>query len=280
MYYLYKNFQYFNKNNFISLNKISILFICCTTSYTSNMKKQIIFAAFFAAMLITIFSCKEKISSENAIDTSHVLNSKVLTAEEQAKLTPAMVIDSLKKGNQEYTEDRLVIRNIPARIRDAAAGQYPAAVVLSCMDSRVPVEDVFHQGIGDVFVIRVAGNIINEDILGSMEYGCKVSGSKVIVVLGHEYCGAIKSAISDVKLGNITALLQKIQPAIKSASSFKGDKSASNGDYVDTVCKKNVLLSIDEIRKGSPILKEMEDKKEIAIVGAVYHIKTGKVEFF
>ena len=257
MYYLYKNFQYFNKNNFISLNKISILFICCTTSYTSNMKKQIIFAAFFAAMLITIFSCKEKISSENAIDTSHVLNSKVLTAEEQAKLTPAMVIDSLKKGNQEYTEDRLVIRNIPARIRDAAAGQYPAAVVLSCMDSRVPVEDVFHQGIGDVFVIRVAGNIINEDILGSMEYGCKVSGSKVIVVLGHEYCGAIKSA-----------------------SSFKGDKSASNGDYVDTVCKKNVLLSIDEIRKGSPILKEMEDKKEIAIVGAVYHIKTGKVEFF
>ena len=245
------------------------------------MRKQITSAWLLIALLITAFSCKEKISNPGSIDTTHILNSKVLTAEEQAKLTPAMVIDSLKKGNQEYTEDRLVIRNIPSRIKDAAAGQYPAAVILSCMDSRVPVEDVFHQGIGDIFVIRVAGNIINEDILGSMEYGCKVSGSKVIVVLGHEYCGAIKSAISDVKLGNITALLQKIQPAIKSASSsFQGDKSASNGSYVDTVCKKNVLLSIDEIRKGSPILKEMEDQKEIAIVGAIYHIKTGKVEFF
>ena len=234
-------------------------------------------------LLVTVFSCKEKTSSQSSqcsIDTSHILNSRVLTAEDQAKLTPAMVIDSLKKGNQEFINDKLVIRNTSSRIKEAAAGQYPAAVILSCMDSRVPVEDVFHQGIGDVFVIRVAGNIINEDILGSMEYGCKVSGSRVIVVLGHESCGAIKSAISDVKLGNITALLQKIQPAVKSASSFQGNKSASNGAFVDTVCKRNILLSIDEIRKGSPILKEMEDKKEIAIVGAIYHIKTGKVEFF
>ena len=129
-----------------------------------------------------------------------IINSQVMTKADQARLTPAMVLDTLKKGNAEFVNDALTIRNNPERVRDAAAGQYPKAVILSCLDSRVPVEDVFHRGIGDIFVARVAGNIANEDILGSLEYACKVSGAKVVVVMGHESCGAIKSAIDDVKL--------------------------------------------------------------------------------
>lgn len=214
------------------------------------------------------------------IDMDHILTTTVLTAEQQARLTPEEVLESLKAGNKEFVEDRLTIRNNSARVRDAALGQYPKAVVLSCLDSRVPVEDVFHLGIGDIFVARVAGNIINEDILGSLEYSCKVSGSKLIMVLGHEYCGAITSAIKDVKLGNITALLEKIRPAVEEASqSFEGEKSYSNPKFVETVCHHNVELAINNIRKGSPILKEMEDNGEITIVGGIYDMETGVVEF-
>jgi len=210
----------------------------------------------------------------------HVLNSSVLTAEQQASLTPEEVLDSLKAGNHEFTEDRLTIRNTSQRVRDAALGQYPKAVVLSCLDSRVPVEDVFHRGIGDIFVARVAGNIINEDILGSLEYACKVSGSKLIVVLGHEYCGAITSAIKDVKLGNITGLLSKIRPAVEDVSrTFEGDKSYSNPEYVEAICHHNVELAMDNIRMKSPILKEMEQHGDIKIVGGVYDMETGVVSF-
>ena len=232
--------------------------------------------------LVAVIGCKNKTLKEEAVaavESSNILTTHVLTAEQQRKLTPDMFIDTLKKGNEEYVEDRLVIRNSSSRIRNAALGQYPGAVILSCMDSRVPVEDVFHRGIGDIFVIRVAGNIINEDILGSMEYGCKASGAKVIVVLGHEYCGAIKSAIDKVKLGNITALLQKISPAVNTLPDFKGDKKSSNPDFVAAVCDKNVLIAMDNIHNKSPILKQMESNHEIKIVGAVYDMKTGKVEF-
>ncbi len=210
----------------------------------------------------------------------HVLANRVLTAEEQAKLTPKEVLHILKKGNEEFIHDRLTIRNNSQRIRSAATGQYPKAVVVSCLDSRVPVEDVFHRGIGDIFVARVAGNIINEDILGSLEYACKVSGSKLVLVLGHEYCGAITSAIKNVELGNITALLSKIKPAVQKAfDSFVGEKSATNPTFVEAVCYKNVKLAIEEIRLKSPVLKEMEDKDEIMIIGGVYDMETGKVDF-
>lgn len=151
-----------------------------------------------------ILSCHEQPSSGRdmeEIPTEEILVNRVLTAEEQAALTPADVIDILKKGNQEFMNDELTVRNNTERVRDAALGQYPKAVILSCLDSRVPVEDVFHRGIGDIFVARVAGNIVNPDMLGSMEYACKVSGAKAVVILGHEYCGAIKSAIDDVELG-------------------------------------------------------------------------------
>ncbi len=227
----------------------------------------------------------DKGNNQQKVDSlaeEHVLTSTVLTAEQQAKLTPQQVLDSLKQGNKDFTEDNLTIRNNSQRVRDAAVGQYPKAVVLSCLDSRVPVEDVFHRGIGDIFVARVAGNIINEDILGSIEYACKVSGSKLVVVLGHEYCGAIKSAIKDVKLGNITPLLSKIRPAVATAEKdFKGngEKNADNPEFVEAVCDHNVNLAISEIRKKSPILKEMEDKGEIMIVGGVYDMETGKVVF-
>ena len=210
----------------------------------------------------------------------HTLTNTVLSAEEQARLTPDAVLDRLKKGNKDFMEDNLTIRNNSRRIQEAASGQYPGAVIVSCLDSRIPVEDVFHCGIGDIFVARIAGNFINEDILGSLEYACKVSGSKLIVILGHENCGAVKSAIDDVKLGNITAMLSKIQPAVAAAkASFKGDKSSANLEFMDKVCLLNIDHAIREIRQKSPILKEMEDKGEIKIVGGLYRMKTGKVDF-
>ena len=165
-------------------------------------------------------------------------------------------------------------------MREASLGQYPKAVVVSCLDSRVPVEDVFHRGIGDIFVARVAGNVINEDILGSLEYACKVSGSKLILVLGHEYCGAIKSAIDNAELGNIITLLKKIHPAIETAQkSFTGEISSKNPLFVESVCEHNVFHAIHEIRQKSPILREMEEKQEIKIVGGIYDMETGHVEF-
>lgn len=173
----------------------------------------------------------------------------------------------------------LTLRDNSALVRDATEGQYPKAVILSCVDSRIPVEDVFNKGIGDLFVARVAGNFVNEDILGSMEFGCKVSGAKLILVLGHESCGAIKSAIDDVKMGNITAMLAKIKPAIAGSQDFVGDKTSKNDDFVDAVAKKNVLLTIQNIKDKSPILKEMAEKGEIKIVGAYYDLHSGEVIF-
>lgn len=213
------------------------------------------------------------------INPDEVISGKVLTAEEQAALAPGTVLEILKKGNEEFLSGALTVRNNSERIRQASFGQYPLAVVLSCLDSRVPVEDVFHRGIGDIFVARVAGNIINEDILGSLEYACKVSGSKVIVVMGHEHCGAIKSAIDDVKLGNITPLLAKIRPAVLSSRNFPGEQTSANAKYVHHVCEENVKLSVSRIREQSPILKEMEDEGKIIIIGAVYDMGTGKVNF-
>lgn len=210
------------------------------------------------------------------IDSSDVLENKVLSQEQQQALKPEEILSVLMEGNNEFVSDRLTVRNTSARIRAAALGQYPKAVVLSCLDSRVPVEDVFHRGIGDIFVARVAGNIVNEDMLGSMEYGCKVSGAKVILVLGHEHCGAIKSAIDDVKLGNITALLAKIRPAVTSVS-YSGDKTAKNAAFVHAVCEQNIRLTVAAIRSKSPVLADMEKNKELLIVGAVYDMSTGKV---
>ncbi|HXB31101.1 MAG TPA: carbonic anhydrase family protein [Puia sp.] len=244
---------------------------------------------FIPAMLI--LSCRNietgskeisnKDSTSSIVPDSSILISQVLTKAQQDKLTPDQVIESLTIGNEDFVNDLLTVRNNSGRIREAALGQYPKAVILSCLDSRIPVEDVFHKGIGDLFVARVAGNIVNEDILGSLEFACKVSGSKLIVVMGHEYCGAIKSAIDGVQLGNITALLSKIKPAVQYIQdSLKTKGSSSDAAFVDLVCRENVELAIQNIRKKSPILREMEKKGEIKIIGSVYHMKSGKVDFF
>jgi carbonic anhydrase len=208
-----------------------------------------------------------------------VLADHVITAAEQAKLTPDEVINAFREGNKRFVSNSLILRNFPEQVRKSAGGQFPEAVIFSCMDSRVPPEYIFDKSIGDMFVIRVAGNIIDLDILGSMEYACKEAGAKVIIVMGHKNCGAVKAAIQDVKLGNITGLLQKIKPAIKKSADFKGEKSYKNHDFIDLVCLNNVLLVINQIKAQSPILKEMSDKGEIKIVGTLYDLQTGAVSF-
>lgn len=228
-----------------------------------------------SAMLLLLGSCGQTLIDDEEIITTHVM-----TKEQQERLTPDEVIEDLRLGNIDFVEDNLTIRNTAERVRNASLGQYPEAVVLSCLDSRVPVEDVFHKAIGDLFVARVAGNIVNDDILGSLEYACKVSGSKVIMVLGHEYCGAIKSSIDQVKLGFVTSVLEKIDPAIAVAKQhYHGDYSSKNPDFVDAVCKYNVVQSIQQIRNQSAILKEMETAGQIKIIGGIYDMKTGLVEF-
>jgi Carbonic anhydrase len=211
---------------------------------------------------------------------AQILNSSDLSVEAIAKLEPRDVLKILKKGNEDFVSGNLTVRNNSQRIRDAALGQNPIAVVLSCLDSRLPVEDIFHRGIGDIFVARVAGNIINNDILGSLEYACKVSTTKLLMVLGHEHCGAIRSSISGVKMGHMTSLLAKIYPSVaKTSESYEGDKTALNPDFVKNVSLENVKNSVREIREKSPILKEMEDRNEILIVGGMYNMHRGKVEF-
>ena len=205
---------------------------------------------------------------------------KVLTQEQQDQLTPDEVIQMLKDGNRNFVTDTLTSRDHSMQVRAATNGQYPIAIILSCVDSRVPVEDVFDRGIGDIFVARVAGNFANTDILGSMEYACKVSGSKLVLVLGHEYCGAIKSAIDGVELGNITPMLENIKPAIEHFTGYTGDRTSNNDDYVHLVSEQNVRMTIEYIRKNSMILNGMEKNGEIKIVGAMYDMDSAVVSFY
>ena len=204
---------------------------------------------------------------------------EVLTKEQQDKLTPNDVVKLLQEGNARFVAGEVTVRNHKAQIRKAALSQFPKAIVLSCVDSRVPVEDVFDRGIGDMFVARVAGNFVNEDILGSMEFACHVSGSKVILVLGHEHCGAVKSAIAGVELGNITEMLSKILPAVEQTEGFEGSRDSSNEVFVHEVTERNVRLNVQRIRNESAILREMEAKGEIAICGALYDMDNGSVTF-
>lgn len=204
---------------------------------------------------------------------------RVLTQQEQQALSPDEVFQLFKQGNERFVSGTLTSRDHSAQVRDAAHGQFPKAIVLSCVDSRVPVEDVFDLGIGDIFVARVAGNFENPDILGSMEFATKISGAKMVLVLGHEDCGAVKAAIDEAQLGNITAMLKNIKPAVESLSDYEGEQSSSNPEFVHLVAEKNVRLSMDDIRESSPILREMENQDQIAIIGALYDMHTGAVQF-
>ncbi|SDG78782.1 carbonic anhydrase family protein [Psychroflexus sediminis] len=200
----------------------------------------------------------------------------IITKQEQEALTPDEVLKDLMQGNKRFTSDECHSRDDNAMKVSATGGQYPKAIVLSCVDSRVPVETVLDQGIGDIFVARVAGNFENTDILGSMEYACKVAGSKLVFVLGHESCGAVSAACDGVELGNITHLLGNIKPAVKAVET-EGKRDSSNKDFVHKVVEKNVELTMDRVREKSPILRSMEEQGEIKIVGGVYSLQTGEV---
>ena len=202
-----------------------------------------------------------------------------LNKEAQAVLTPASVLEDLLEGNNRFVNNNTQAVDNAALVNQTTGGQFPKAVVLSCIDSRVPVETVLDQAIGDIFVARVAGNFENTDILGSLEYSCNVAGSKLILVLGHEACGAVKAACDGVELGNITEMLSNILPAVKkSADEVDGELNSSNAAFVAKTVENNVKLTIERIREKSQILTEMEDNGEIQIVGGVYNLHTGKVE--
>lgn len=202
-----------------------------------------------------------------------------LTKEERDKLTPDEIIAMMKRGNERFLSGKGTQQDVLAQQIASAKGQFPAAVLLSCIDSRAPAETILDLGIGDVFNARLAGNVANDDILGSMEFACAAAGAKVVLVMGHTACGAIAGAIDNVQLGNLTGLLARIQPAVK-ATSYAGDRSGANHAFVDAVARRNVELTIENIRKGSSVLSELEAKGAIKMVGAMYDIASGKVDFY
>ena len=200
------------------------------------------------------------------------------TKEQRDKMTPDEIIQMMKAGNGRFRTGKPQHRDLMREAKATAKGQYPAAIVFSCVDSRAPVELILDFGIGDIFSGRVAGNVADEDILGSMEFACKVAGSKVVLVMGHTACGAIKGAIDDVKLGNLTALLAKIRPAVD-ATQYTGERTSKNYAFVDAVARKNVSLTIAKIREQSPVLRDMESSGSIKIAGSMYNLETGVVDF-
>ena len=205
---------------------------------------------------------------------------KTLTKEMQTAITPLMALELLKDGNKRFVNNLKVNRNLLQQANETSDGQHPFAVILSCIDSRTSAELIFDQGLGDVFSVRIAGNIINEDILGSMEFGCKVAGSKIIVVLGHTKCGAVKGACDHVEMGNLTALLSKIRPAVDDEETITQNRNSNNAEFVEKVAVINVKRTVKSILQRSPILKEMIEKGEIGIVGGTHDITTGQVAFF
>lgn len=207
---------------------------------------------------------------------------KAHTKETQATMTPDKALQFLREGNERFQNNLKANRNLLEQVNETRDGQFPFATILSCIDSRVSAELVFDQGLGDIFSVRIAGNFVNEDILGSMEFASKLAGTKLIVVLGHTSCGAIKGACDDAKLGNLTSMLAKIKPAVQAVDEPKDAslRNSQNLDFVDNVAVQNVKMAIDNIRMKSPVLKEMEDNKEIKIVGGMYDISDGSVTFF
>ncbi|VEB35290.1 carbonic anhydrase [Legionella sainthelensi] len=205
---------------------------------------------------------------------------KTISREEQLNITPDQAIDLLQKGNQRFVQNLRYNRNLLQQVNETADGQYPFASILSCIDSRTPAELIFDQGLGDIFSIRIAGNIVNDDIIGSLEFACKVAGSKLIVVLGHTNCGAIKGACDHAELGHLTQLLHKITPAIEQETSFKQDRNGRNLPYVNEVARINVENSIKTILNKSAILSELIAQKTIKIIGGLYDVVSGEVSFF
>jgi len=206
---------------------------------------------------------------------------KAHTLETQQTMTPDTALTTLQEGNARFQNNQKAARNLMEQVKDTSSGQYPFATILSCIDSRVSAELIFDQGIGDIFSVRIAGNFVNEDILGSMEFACKLAGTKLVVVLGHTACGAVKGACDHARLGNLSALIQKIEPAVEAVTEPADPtlRNSANTQFVDQVAEKNVQMTIADIREQSPVLAELESEGAIKIVGAMYDIKTGIVHF-
>lgn len=205
---------------------------------------------------------------------------KTLNKDLQAQITPRKALEILQKGNHRFVNNLKAHRNLLEQVNDTRDGQWPFAVILSCIDSRTSAELIFDQGLGDVFSVRIAGNIVNTDILGSMEFACKVAGSKLVVVLGHSKCGAVKGACDHVEMGNLTELLSKIQPAVYQEKTTQNDRSSKNAEFVENVAEINVVRSVKNIIERSYILEQMVERGEIGIVGAMHNIETGEVSFY
>jgi carbonic anhydrase len=243
------------------------------------MKKNI-FLTFIGLLTLLLISCNQTNPKSNqTTEGQNVAAEKikmVMTKQAQDQLTPDAVLEDLLEGNQRYVSGELKKRDLPAQVAATTNGQFPKAVILACIDSRVPVEYIFDQGIGDVFVVRVAGNIEDEELLGSMEYGVGVAGSKLLMVLGHENCGAVKSAIDKVDVGsdNVTALLNHLEKAIQE---IEGDRDVKNKAYFDKVIKNNVNQTVEDIRNRSSIISGLEKEGKVKVVGAYYSLTDGKV---
>ncbi len=214
-----------------------------------------------------------------AVKFSNSQETMIQNKEMQSQIDADKAFDMLKQGNKRFVAGNPLNLDYKAQIKQAASGQYPFAVILSCMDSRVPTEMIFDQGMGDIFVIRVGGNVVDDDVLGSLEFACKVAGAKLIVVMGHTNCGAIQGACDDVKLGSLTQLIAKIKPSVDKTEAT-GERNSKNKDFVNDVSEQNVNDQVDYIRRPGTILGDMISKGEIGLVGAMYDIETGKVQFY
>jgi len=249
------------------------------------MKRGRIYVSCFAGLVTAVLFIAGCRAPQNAGSSTPALESmtgageSVPTKASQEAMTPQSALAELRGGNARFIAGHPLKRNLLAEVKATAAGQYPFAALLSCIDSRVPIEIVLDQGIGDVFSARVAGNVLDEDILGSLEYACKVAGAKLIAVVGHSGCGAIKGAADEVKLGNLTGLLGKIYPAINQVPANIQPRTSKNHEFVDQVAEANVRLVIQQIRERSPVLRQMLDAGQIGVVGGMYDISSGKVHF-
>lgn len=238
------------------------------------MKHQILYPLLFSVILSYL---THPVYADISSPQRHTA---VMTAERQESKTPLAVYNRLKEGNQRFLTNQMKKRDLLSQEISTSTSQHPVAIILNCMDSRVPPEIIFDQGIGDIFAIRIAGNIQNNDILGSMEFGAQLAGARLIVVMGHTNCGAIQGACSNVKLGHLTGLLSKIQPAISQANKETKLHDCNNISYVDEIAKDNVLLVMKQIERNSPVISKLIKDKRIGIVGGIQDIATGKVTFF
>lgn len=248
-------------------------------------KRQVIKNSFLKILpflgLLIFYSCNMdsgktgQTASEPSVQADYVTQ----TGESQSSMSPADAIQMLKDGNARFLDGAMLNRDLLAQVEQTGSGQYPFAAVVSCIDSRIPTEIVFDQGVGDIFNARIAGNFVNTDILGSLEFATAAAGSKAIIVMGHTHCGAVKGAADNVKLGNLTATLEKIKPAIDAVKDVEGERNSKNAEFVQKIADKNVELTIEKIKKDSPVIRDLYEKGEVAIVGAMYDVETGKVTF-